>query len=120
MSFEDERPIEPPVKHPGSRLTAGMGPSPIAQVRMLAKEYSEAAIHALVAVMDNPQVEVQARIEAARALLDYAHGQPALKTAATDTLRQLDGVIRTRKRDSTRGLVGEPVQVRFENLISKT
>ncbi len=96
MSFEDERPIDPFVKRPGSRLTAGFGPSPIARVRMLAREYSEAAIHALVAIMDNPQVDDQARISAARALLDYADGQPTLTMAATETLRQIDGVVRTK------------------------
>jgi hypothetical protein len=106
MSFEDERPFDPPVTRPGSRLMAGVGPSPITRVRMLAREYSEAAIHALVAIMENPLVDDHARISAARALLDYAHGRTALTTSATDALRQIDGIVHRRKQEPARESAG--------------
>ena len=55
-----------------------------ADVKRLAEVYSHAAIQTLAAVMHNDQADVRARIAAANALLDRAHGRPAQAITGAD------------------------------------
>lgn len=46
------------------------------ELKAFANEYTERAVKALAAVMDDPDAPASARVQAAIALLDRAHGRP--------------------------------------------
>ncbi|MGH7109512.1 MAG: hypothetical protein ACREFK_03705 [Stellaceae bacterium] len=46
------------------------------EIRDLARQHTEAAIAALVAIMSDPKAPPAARVSAAVAILDRAHGKP--------------------------------------------
>lgn len=87
---------------PNGRFAAGKSGNPggrpkgTGEVRELARRHTEAAIAALVDIMQNGKSKA-ARIAAAIALLDRGHGKPTLPVAGADERRPI--VFRVSKTD---------------------
>lgn len=64
-------------KRSGAGRKTGSQNKTTAEIRDYAREYSEAAIKALVAVMESEGTPAAAKVSAANSLLDRAHGKPS-------------------------------------------
>ena len=61
--------------NPGGR-PKGVTKTEFADVKALARQYTEVAVLTLVKVMENPKSPPAARVSAASAILDRGHGKP--------------------------------------------
>src|SRR4051812_40195444 len=64
-------------KTPGSGRQKGTPNKATADLRGIAREYTEEAVLMLVSVMRDPKMLAVARVQAAKEILDRGHGKPA-------------------------------------------
>jgi hypothetical protein len=70
---------------PGQSGNPGGRPAVAAELKALARQHTEAAINALVSIMNDKKASASARVMAAGALLDRGYGRPETKIEAEIT-----------------------------------